>query len=335
MGKRKKRKKKWRFESFDFRKEERVLSIEPNIYTKMMSYVQLSPGEISGFGRVVEKSKKLKVIDALIFKQKVSAGGTTLNGKQLTEFVVRMAREGKNPADWNLWWHSHPTFGVFFSGTDTSTIAQLSKGTTLYAICMNRAGDMVARVDVDGVEETLKPCVGFDENDEIYKQCARDVKALVKEEVFKGGWRQKHCKEYYSSYYRDHRRKDLYGNDYKGLSYYKNKYKDNYDEYYKDYYTSQAERLRKKKLEQAKREIGKKVHYVWDKKRRIFTKYVNGQPVNDEGDTLTNELHSSVGDSKPATISAKGHHTNRGRLVRERGMLVFDKNGVYMGRSVR
>lgn len=191
MSKHKNKWKKWlKQNNWEQYKPKPRLYIEAKAYEKMNCYVQLADGEISGFGKIrtVPKAKndwytdeKIIVEDAKIFKQTCSAGGTTLNGESLSRFIVELARNGENPHDWRLWWHSHVDFGVMWSGTDEAAISELTgeTGSELVSICINKHSDIIARRDRDNREEDLKVYILPRIDLRIYANCEREFKKKV------------------------------------------------------------------------------------------------------------------------------------------------------------
>jgi len=146
-------------QDFSFEEEKIVLPTKKQleilfpleIYTKMLAYAQASNGEISGFGKTkLSKNKsKISILDIRIFQQKVTQINTQLSEDSLHDFYYSLIQQNEDPSTWNLWWHSHNDFEVFFSGVDINTISSLSKDTTLLSICINKAGELIGRLDVN------------------------------------------------------------------------------------------------------------------------------------------------------------------------------------------
>lgn len=172
------------------------LCILPIPYLKIMYYAQASPGEISGFCKTRRlKRKGLQeqhlgdrlIVDVKIFRQTVSQGDTVLGDDVQSKFLVDLIRRGENPADWNVWWHSHHNFGVFWSGTDEQAIAQLSAaGNKIISLVVNKMGDMKARQDKNGIRENLRPVMlarGLVADTDLRKRCTAEVRRKVTLEV--------------------------------------------------------------------------------------------------------------------------------------------------------
>lgn len=157
------------------------------VYHKMLAYAKASEGEISGWGRITESMSGNDVLatieEVMIFKQVVSGAHTELDAGVLTEFYLDLVKTGQNPGAWNLWWHSHHNFGVFFSVTDEKAIAQL-KSKSLYSICINNDGLLAGRHDAgrksDDIDVMVEPAI----DPKITKACADEVHQKVKYEKF-------------------------------------------------------------------------------------------------------------------------------------------------------
>lgn len=175
------------------------LEITELAYKKIMAYCRDARGEISGFAKTriiegrqrlfrhngalypVKEEPRVELIDALIFKQVCTDAHTSISAESLARFYVELARRGEKPEEWNCWWHSHVEMSAFFSSVDTATISKLSAGSKLFSLCVNKFGDMTARLDQDSDLITwLKPVVIVDDESEISKQCRDEIKEKVK-----------------------------------------------------------------------------------------------------------------------------------------------------------
>lgn len=191
---------KWRRKHakwFDHREQRLVLTEQA--FKKMFVYCKAAPGEISGFAKTefLQEDKSegefggrkfsqdhpaILITDVRIFEQECTSGGTHLNMNDLTKFYVDLIRSKEKPELWNCWWHTHNDFGVFFSGTDTNTIEKLSASSLLVSICVNKMGDMTARMDENGkLVRNLKPVILPNMDSRLSKLCIEEVKLKVKE----------------------------------------------------------------------------------------------------------------------------------------------------------
>jgi hypothetical protein len=163
-----------------------TIFLSQHIYHKMLSYALASRGEISGFGKtqVVKHGGDVRVdvVDVRIFNQTVTAAHTRLPTDPLTQFFLELLRLGERPERWNLWWHSHCDMPVFFSSEDQSTVSErFARSPRLFSICINKAGEMVARQDVKGklidepkiiVEQTIGAS--------LIKECRKEVRQKIR-----------------------------------------------------------------------------------------------------------------------------------------------------------
>lgn len=131
-----------------------VLEIPQHIYDYIHALTLACPVEISGFGTTTKRREGeediIRVESLHIYPQECSAGGTVLDDEALTKAYLEMQ---KNHEVLNFWWHSHVNFSTFFSGTDTSTMEDISKdGGFVVGLCTNKKGSKVATVYEDGEE---------------------------------------------------------------------------------------------------------------------------------------------------------------------------------------
>ena len=182
------------------RNSDKRIVMELPIYNKMLYYARAAEGEISGLGRVDVKGDEVSIVNVLIFKQECSSGGTHLDAERLSQFIVSLIQMGFKPEEWKLWWHSHNDFGTFWSSTDDGTIEDLSKESTLYSTCINKAGSIIGREDVNGEEATIPVEIGGAENVALKRQCEKEVKELVTHETYANSYnKNKYNDEWYSN----------------------------------------------------------------------------------------------------------------------------------------
>lgn len=124
------------------------LQITNFAWEKIIGFTDLCPNEISGLGKIEIINDNAVVIDVAIFRQEVSAAHSTIEPKSLAEFQSERVKRGESMKDWILWWHSHANMGVFFSGTDTSTIDSSSEFPHLLSLVVNKKHETEARFDV-------------------------------------------------------------------------------------------------------------------------------------------------------------------------------------------
>jgi len=117
-------------------------------YNKMMTYASLVTGEISGMGEVKKEGILLYVTDVWLLKQECTGASTTIKAEALADLRAEMYQKKLALDGFRLWWHSHADMGVFWSGTDTSTMKALMVDIDwMLSIVVNKKRELRARVD--------------------------------------------------------------------------------------------------------------------------------------------------------------------------------------------
>jgi len=124
------------------------LYIESDAWHKIQYYVDTCKTEVSGLGKIERRDGDFYVTDVKIFAQDVSGAHSDIEAQALAEFQVELLKDGENPANWTLWWHSHANMNVFFSGRDIATIDESTDFRYMVSLVTNHAHDLLARVDV-------------------------------------------------------------------------------------------------------------------------------------------------------------------------------------------
>lgn len=119
---------------------------------KIKYYTKSTPLEISGWGKSRIDGDDIIIEDVVIFKQKCSGSNTDLEptgeGSQAA-WQHEMTKKGEDLKDWNVWWHSHASMGVFWSGTDDKMVSGMANGNGyLVSIVTNHKGDFKTRFDI-------------------------------------------------------------------------------------------------------------------------------------------------------------------------------------------
>lgn len=112
-----------------------TVNILPEVYQKIMFWVDECDKEISGFGKVVVKDGAYWVIEAYLLEQEVSGATTDIDAVALGKL---MAETIKERGHLNFWWHSHVDMGAFWSGTDTDTIREIGEAGFCLATVFNK-----------------------------------------------------------------------------------------------------------------------------------------------------------------------------------------------------
>ena len=163
MGKNKKRKNRgflslWRDDGFSYWERNKkgdaifpldfVVSMSSAVYKKLFSFVRASNLEVSGLGLVKQEENRFEIYDVFVLEQESSGGGTTLDGKAISDLMLKMIKEKKEVGNLRFWWHSHPHFGTFWSGTDDATCERLVKDSFLIAWVVNHEYSIRCRIDL-------------------------------------------------------------------------------------------------------------------------------------------------------------------------------------------
>jgi len=160
---------------------------------KILHYVSLAKGEVSGLGLVDEirddkgKLTGFFVSDVFLVKQVSSAVTTELDEKAVSDLLVELDGKGVDIGKVKLWWHSHGDMKTFWSSTDTDCVEGLSNGSYFISIVTNKKGDVLCRVDLyspfrialdEVTVETAIPNFG------LLEECKVEFAAKVKESSF-------------------------------------------------------------------------------------------------------------------------------------------------------
>lgn len=113
------------------------IHVDDEVWQKVMYWIDKSPVEISGLGKVVydERSGIFRVIDAFLVDQENSGAETEMQDSAVAKL---MYETHKQPGRLCWWWHSHVNMQAFWSGTDTATIDKLGGGGWVVATVLNK-----------------------------------------------------------------------------------------------------------------------------------------------------------------------------------------------------
>lgn len=126
-------------------------------YNQMFGYIDETPIEISGVGRIkriIEGDKISFVIHELfLLKQRNTSASTHLDAEELSNFLIDRVRNELPVGDIKFWWHSHNTMGAFWSGTDDACcdgfeIEGREEGNWYLSIVANKRREMKCRLDI-------------------------------------------------------------------------------------------------------------------------------------------------------------------------------------------
>lgn len=160
-------------------------------WDKIIAYSQMSYDkwrtEIGGMCvALFDEDKGLMVIsDPVVGKQTVSSTLCTLDKNWLADYYMEMAVKHGTKVRF-VWWHSHHTMGVNWSGTDTDTMEEFNKGDYSMSLVVNLKQDHTFRVS------WWKPLSGYIDTKlhiqrygtEVTESMQASFDELVKREVF-------------------------------------------------------------------------------------------------------------------------------------------------------
>ncbi len=95
---------------------------EADIILAAIAAVKIHDSEISGLGKISENQGVFNSAEVFVPEQTSSSGRTKFDGAEIEGFYENLKLSGRDPSLWQLWWHTHGTMSVFYSGTDEKTI---------------------------------------------------------------------------------------------------------------------------------------------------------------------------------------------------------------------
>jgi hypothetical protein len=115
----------------------------------MLQYVHSVDTEISGYGRVQEVPNGLLVDKVVLLEQTVSKTDTDIQAHSVTQLGLELHKAGEDIGRYKLWWHSHNTMAVFWSGTDEKAMSpeQNNGRDYLVSVVVNFKHETKGRVD--------------------------------------------------------------------------------------------------------------------------------------------------------------------------------------------
>jgi hypothetical protein len=109
-----------------------------SVYDKVMWWVNHAEGEVSGMGTVTidEETGEFRIDDAVLLNQSCTAATTELDADAVGK--AEFAFKDHTGSGMRWWWHSHVNMGVFWSGTDETTIEELGEHGWFLATVFNK-----------------------------------------------------------------------------------------------------------------------------------------------------------------------------------------------------
>lgn len=126
--------------------------IEEEVYEKIMYWCnKAAPNEVSGLGSVIydKELKALRVTEAWLLEQENTSTTTDIDENSIGKLEYKhhlLKKKGSIEGELKFWWHSHVNMGVFWSGTDMDTIAQLGGGGWFLSTVFNLKEEMRSAV---------------------------------------------------------------------------------------------------------------------------------------------------------------------------------------------
>jgi len=160
------------------------LFLLPEVEERIRHYVALASGEVSGLGLVEEVDGGFLVTDVFLPRQECTPGGTELDQDWVAALLVTLEEEGRDSGGLKFWWHSHAGMGVFWSQTDEQCIAGLANDNYYISLVTNKAGDVLARLDIfNPLRVTLDevPVVVRGRDDGLMARCRKEFEERVVE----------------------------------------------------------------------------------------------------------------------------------------------------------
>jgi hypothetical protein len=118
-----------------------------NLRQELDLYISQCRYEISGLGTVELRNGRFEVTGIHLLDQEVNEIATKLPQLAVASFIASAPEHGIARENIRLWWHSHATYDVGWSGDDEIAIQTFSAGPWCVSIVGNHDGEYKARVD--------------------------------------------------------------------------------------------------------------------------------------------------------------------------------------------
>lgn len=156
------------------------------VHLKLAAYVNATDLEVSGLGALSTTDKMLRVDNVYLIKQEVSQTETEIDGTGAAEFITHWIGQGKPLEKIKLWWHSHASMKLFWSGTDNKTCRKLTESWML-ALVTNHKGEYLARLELRqpfDLSTEIDVTVEMPGSQKIEEAARAEVKEKVKQKVY-------------------------------------------------------------------------------------------------------------------------------------------------------
>lgn len=122
------------------------LSFSERAWRRLWLLTVRSSSEISGLGYVTQVGDDFALEDLFVVEQDVNDIATRLDDASVHRLIVEVVERDLDPSCLMLWWHSHATEGVFWSGEDEMTIDGF-RNDGMISLVTNHAMKALARID--------------------------------------------------------------------------------------------------------------------------------------------------------------------------------------------
>lgn len=161
------------------------MCITREAWSKLMGYCKATDLEVSGFILIERDEDFIMVTDCFIPEQVSTGTSTEMDSNSIAKLQMDLFKRKIIGHDDKVklgHFHTHPTFNVFWSGTDMEMRETLRKGTDYYvSLVINQKGDALAAIDINGdfpMSISSLP-IEIMEDGAIAKACKLEVKAKV------------------------------------------------------------------------------------------------------------------------------------------------------------
>lgn len=140
-------------EKCDSTLEHSSLEVEINekAWKKIMGWCRATDLEVSGFFLYEQDESVFNILDAYIVPQISTGSSTEIDGTASSKLLMRLIKDETLKNGRMLGhFHTHSTFGVFWSGTDQILRQTLKKGSDFYlSMVVNQKGEYKVALDVN------------------------------------------------------------------------------------------------------------------------------------------------------------------------------------------
>lgn len=125
-----------------------TLKMHPRCLERVRHWAAVAQGEFSALGIVKKNGDALIVPEIYLPKQTCDEASTDMDPEDVARLLIKLEGKGTDPQSLRLWLHSHGDMKCFWSEQDVKTIEEMANDGYLVSICVNKAGDLLSRVDV-------------------------------------------------------------------------------------------------------------------------------------------------------------------------------------------